>query len=217
MGKLVEAGMNVVWIDGLEEGKPDLLAVLGMDRPHGFFISRLTIFPVVDDPAMPMWTDPRAVEEMEKQDLVWMQWPMDKVTDLVRDVYHSAKEVRSSVTVSAAVFYTRQAGQSVLQDWPRWVREGIIDYVIPMAYTQDPALSAAFDEWKQIPNWKSKVIPGLSLYRGVEGKTVPRPADAVQRQIQMCAKRRSNGQVYFCCDYISAELEPVLKGGASGK
>ena len=117
----------------------------------------------------------------------------------------------------AAVFYTRAAGESVLQDWTRWVREGIIDYVVPMAYVDDPALSAAFDEWTQIPDWKSKIIPGLSIYRMVEGKPVPRPADVVQRQVEMCAKRGSNGQVYFCCHYISPELEPVLKGGSSGK
>ena len=211
--KLVDAGMNVVWIDGLAEGKPDLLAILGMDRPHGYFYSRLTITPVTDDPAMPMSADSRMVEEMEKQDLAWRQWPMDKVTDVVRDVYRSAKKVRPSVVVSAAVFYTKASGESVLQEWPRWIGEGIIDYVIPMAYVDDPALSAAFDEWTKIPGWKSKIIPGLSIYRMVEGKPAPRTAEVVQRQIEMCAKRGSNGQVYFCCHYISPELELVLRSG----
>lgn len=215
--RLVEAGMNVVWIDGLAEGKPDLLAVLGVDRPHGFFSARLTIIPVADDSAMPMSADSRMLAEMEKQDQAWTQWPFDKITDLVRDVYRSAKKVRPSVMVTAAVFYTKGAGESVLQDWLRWVREGIIDYVVPMAYVDDPALSAAFDEWAQIPDWKSKVVPGLSIYTTAGGKPVPRSADVVQRQVEMCARRGSSGQVYFCCHYISPELEPVLKGASSGK
>ena len=215
--RLVEAGMNVVWIDGLAEGKPDLLAVLGMDRPHGFFSARLTIIPVVDDPALPMSADNRMLEEMEKQDQAWTRWPFDKLTDLVRDVYRSAKKARPSVIVSAAVFHTKQSGESVLQDWSRWLSDGIIDYVIPMAYVDDPALSAAFDEWMQIPDWKSKVIPGLSIYTHAGGRSVAKPADVVRRQVEMSAKRGSNGQVYFCCHYISPQLEPVLRGGSSRK
>ncbi len=211
--KLVEAGMNVVWIDGLAEGKPDLLAVLGVDRPHGFFSAGVTIIPVVDDPAMPMSASAEALAEMEKQDQAWTQWPVDKITDLVRDVYKSAKKVRPTVLVTAAVFYTKAQGDSVLQDWTRWVREGIVDYVVPMAYVDDPALSVAFDEWAKIPDWKSNVIPGLSIYAGSDKGPVPRQADYVKRQVDMCAKRGSNGQVYFCCHYISPELEPVLRGG----
>ncbi len=206
--------MDVVWIDGLAHANPDLLAVLGMDYPHAFFSGRMTIIPVADDPAMPVFADSKMVDEMEKQDREWRTWPMEKITDLVRDVHRSAKKVRPAITVSAAVFHTSQATASVLQNWYQWIREDIVDYVIPMAYVEDPALSKAFDEWTQFLGWKKKIIPGLSIYRMVDGKPVPRTADAVRHQIEMCAGRGSDGQVYFCCHYISQELEPVLRRGS---
>jgi len=210
--KLVEEGMNVVWIDGPAKDLPDLMAVLGADRSDAFFVGMHTITPVVKDPALPLAGDSESIHELERQAGAWVQWRMDSISDLVRDVYKSAKRARPEVEVTAAVFYTKAASSTVLQDWQRWVREGIVDYVIPMAYVNDKALAQAFDEWEDLPNWRERVIPGLSIYTRTEGKAVPQSADYVQRQVELCNNRNAAGIVYFCCHYISPELEPVLKG-----
>lgn len=214
--KLVEGGMNVVWIDGPYVSLPGLLAIIGADRTDDWFSAKTTITPVVEDPAMPVSADTKSVDEADKQAQAWEQWRKDRVTDLVRDVYRSAKRVRPSVIVSAAVFYTKDSADGVLQDWPRWVREGYVDYVIPMAYAGDSALESAFGEWERLPHWRERVIPGLSIYTRTNGVIGPRPADEVRRQVDICAKHGANGMVVFCCHYISPETEVVLKS-ASGK
>ena len=214
--RLVEAGLNVVWIDGPAANLPDLLAVLGVDRPAAYFRGERLIQPVADDPAMPVAEKPQNRELMEKRDAAWKQWRMDRISDMVREIYRAAKKVRPGVEVTAAVFYTRQAADGVLQDWHRWLRRGYLDYVIPMAYVGNlEGLQIAFDEWEQLPRWRERVIPGLSIYSRQDGKAVPRQSDLVQSQVNLCKNRRTSGIVYFCCHYISHELEPILKGAAA--
>ena len=213
--ELVEDGMNVVWVDGPAKDLPDLLAVLGVDRPAEYFAAERVITPTVDDPAMPVDEASRDEALLEKRAAAWTQWRMDRISDLVRDVYKSAKRIRPDVEVTAAVFYNKASADRVLQDWHRWVREGCIDYVIPMAYVGNrESLSKVFDEWEQLPQWRERVIPGLSIYRATNEGPVPRARNLVQGQIDVCERRGALGIVYFCCHYISPELEPVLKGAA---
>jgi len=210
--KLVEEGMNVVWIDGPYTDLRDILAVLGADRRAAFFSGERLISPAADDPALPVGTGPMDLAQLEKQTAAWKQWRMDCVSELVRSVYRSAKRIRPSVEVTAAVFYTKSAADGALQDWQWWVRRGYVDYVIPMAYVDTvPSLAKAFDEWEQLPQWRERIIPGLSIYKLEGDKPVPRPADLVQSQIDLCRERGTTGTVFFCCHYISPELEPVLK------
>jgi uncharacterized lipoprotein YddW (UPF0748 family) len=187
------------------------MAVLGVDRPDPWFAGERTITPTVDDPSMPVDRNSKDRALLEKQAAAWKQWRMDSISDLVRDVYKSAKRARPEVEVTAAVFYTKAAGGAVLQDWQRWVREGYVDYVIPMAYVGDQKLTEAFDEWEHLPKWREQVIPGLSIYKHEDAKAVPQDADYVRSQIALCRDRKAKGIVYFCCHYISTEMEPVLK------
>ena len=210
--KLVEDGLNVVWIDGPVGDQPDLMAVLGADRRDDFFAAKSAITPTVSDPSMPVG-DEAYFERLDKQAAAWKQWRMDCITSLVRDVNQSAKRLRPGIEVTAAVFYKKDSADGVLQDWQRWVREGYLDYVIPMAYVNDNELAAAFDEWQKLPSWSEKVIPGLSIYRTSDRGAVPQSAGYVQSQVTLCKARNADGIVYFCCHYISPEMETVLKEG----
>ena len=211
--KLVEAGLNVVWIDGPVGDNPDLMAVLGADRRDDFFAARRTITPLVSDPSMPVG-DKEELQRMEKAQAAWTQWRMDCITSLVKDVHQSAKRLRPSLEVTAAVFYKKDSADGALQDWQRWVREGYVDYVIPMAYVGNDELGKAFDEWQKLPSWRKKVIPGLSIYRDSAKGAIPKEAEDVRSQIALCKSRHAGGIVYFCCHYISPEMEPVIKDAA---
>ncbi|MDH7482735.1 MAG: family 10 glycosylhydrolase [Armatimonadota bacterium] len=209
--KLVEEGMNVIWIDGPAVNMQDLMVVLGVDHPASFFADEQVITPIVDDPAMPVDKQLSKQKLLQKQTTSWKQWRMDRISDLVKDVYQSAKRIRPNIEVTAAVFYKKASADGVLQDWQRWIREGFIDYVIPMAYVGHGELARAFDEWEKLPKWREKVIPGLSIYTFKDQKAVSQEKDYVKHQIELCRKRGAKGIVFFCCHYISPELEPVLK------
>jgi uncharacterized lipoprotein YddW (UPF0748 family) len=71
----------------------------------------------------------------------WASWRRDQVTELVRSISVDTKAIKPWVVVSAAVFANAQdAYDSRGQDWKDWLKEGIIDVVIPMAYNNSSAL-----------------------------------------------------------------------------
>jgi spore germination protein YaaH/N-acetyl-anhydromuramyl-L-alanine amidase AmpD len=75
--------------------------------------------------------------EPEQDRALYQRFLADGVTEVVRRVAEVARSLRPGIEVSAAVFPSPQAVLQVLQDWPRWVNEGILDYVVTMSYTTD--------------------------------------------------------------------------------
>src|SRR5690606_31762164 len=73
----------------------------------------------------------------------WAQWRRDQVTAVVRRIHAWMEEHRPGIVLSAAVFADADiAVDRVLQDWPAWLEEGIVDLVVPMAYTPDEKIVA---------------------------------------------------------------------------
>lgn len=70
--------------------------------------------------------------------ILYDDWQRDNVTNLVRQVYRAVKDTNPEVAVSAAVWQRHRYYYALIkQDWMRWVREGILDFVCPMDYTAD--------------------------------------------------------------------------------
>ncbi|MGQ9519815.1 MAG: glycoside hydrolase family 10 protein [Candidatus Fervidibacter sp.] len=68
--------------------------------------------------------------------ILYDDWQRDNITNLVRRVYFAVKDVKPKVAVSAAVWQRHRYYYSLIkQDWMRWVRERILDFVCPMDYT----------------------------------------------------------------------------------
>lgn len=67
---------------------------------------------------------------------LWDDYRRDAVTQTVRDVYAAVTREKPWVVVSAAVFAnSNDAYQYRFQDWTMWLREGLIDLALPMAYS----------------------------------------------------------------------------------
>ncbi|HEX5322221.1 MAG TPA: family 10 glycosylhydrolase [Capsulimonadaceae bacterium] len=65
----------------------------------------------------------------------WVNWRRDQVTSLVASISHDVKAIKPWVIVSAAVYADyKDAYSSKGQDWKAWLREGLLDVVVPMAY-----------------------------------------------------------------------------------
>jgi len=59
------------------------------------------------------------------------------ITEIVRRIGSLVKELNPELEFSAAVFPSPEAKKQVLQDWPTWVRDGLVDYVVTMTYTRN--------------------------------------------------------------------------------
>jgi uncharacterized lipoprotein YddW (UPF0748 family) len=73
----------------------------------------------------------------------WNKAKCNQITELVRRVSRSVKELKPEVKVSAAVFPDPgTAYWRVSQDWRRWLSEGLLDMVCPMIYSGEPEVVA---------------------------------------------------------------------------
>ncbi|MCX6909516.1 MAG: family 10 glycosylhydrolase, partial [Verrucomicrobia bacterium] len=149
-------------------------------------------------------------QRMEK----WVEYRTWTVTELVRAVYKGAKAIKPRAWVNAAVFYKKESADRVCQDWYGWLREGCMDYVLPMAYTEEnDKLAAAFAEWRAADPQMERIIPGLSIYSRRDGKTVPRDLALVRSQLEMCRANTTHGNLFFSLAYLNDELIKLLSTG----
>ncbi len=66
------------------------------------------------------------------------QWRQQLITDWVRQLSATARQMRPGIKVSAAVFQVlERAREEKAQDWRLWLQRGYVDYVCTMNYTTD--------------------------------------------------------------------------------
>lgn len=121
----------------------------------------------------------------------WSQWRRDQVTALVARVRAAldGHDVALSAAVitwgappsddSDAAWALTRPGRDALQDWPSWVRDGLVDAVMPMNYFRaaEPEQAAWLTGWLAFQSRLSAdhdalVVPGLAGYLNT-------PADAL--------------------------------------
>ncbi len=158
-------------------------------------------------PLVPKGRHQMNLSDWQRRMSKWAEFRKLGVTELVRDVSRRAKGLKPNVQVTAAVFSTPQAADAVYQEWPRWLREKTIDYVIPMAYTEDTtALAGQIAQWKKIDPSLQRIIPGLSIYQETAGKAGPRNLDLIRRQQTLVHQQGAHGTVYFSLEYLTEPL-----------
>lgn len=68
----------------------------------------------------------------------WRDVRREAVSEMVRDIKRRIQSQEKDCKLSAAVFAdVRVARDEVLQDWPAWIREGLLDFCVMMNYATD--------------------------------------------------------------------------------
>ena len=68
----------------------------------------------------------------------WDAWRRERVTGLVAAIRSAARAVKPELAISAAVIpYADRAYLSLMQDWRRWIEDGLLEFAVAMAYTRD--------------------------------------------------------------------------------
>lgn len=114
-------------------------------------------------------------------DPAWINWKREQITALVRRVVLETRRLKPQVWTSAATitygapptdlsgFQKSRTYSDVLQNWPAWTEEGLIDLNVLMNYKQDlvPNHIAWFDDWNKFAlsvRGKAEVAAGTALY-----------------------------------------------------
>lgn len=140
----------------------------------------------------------------------WVAFRCDRISAIVEHVSREVRRVNGTARISAAVFHNwPQCRVEVGQDWVRWCREGWLDLVFPMTYTQDPreyerlvrehraALPAGFP-----------VVEGIGINSGMGTMTDP---GRVALHVVLARAAGAAGWCGFCYtpDQTAALLEPL--------
>lgn len=127
-------------------------------------------------------------------DADWAEFRRQQVTALVRKIYLRAVRFRRDIRVSAALIPWGDAPASmaawpgsaaysrVWQDWANWLKEGILDFGVPMNYSRehDATQKRWFDNWLAFEraNQGSRIIvTGIAAYLN----SIPNTLEQVRR------------------------------------
>ncbi len=141
---------------------------------------------------------------------VFTRWRCAQITRLVRDVSTLARRIRPGIRISAAVYGKYPSCRnSVAQDWPGWVNEGLLDFIVPMNYTE------SWDFYVELLDSQTSLIKDVTRLCSGIGVTASNSrlgVPAVLRQIEEVQKRGASGFVLFSLNEIlSREILPFLQ------
>lgn len=144
------------------------------------------------------------------RDSLWVDWRAKKLNLFMRDIHSTVKKLNPNVIVSMAPSIFPWSKEEYLQDWVNWVKEGLVDLIVPQVYRYSiKEYSQALKDilTSQLPKDKlTSFYPGVLLK---VGKYYPSPK-FLKSMIDENRKYNINGEVFFFYEGIKKFI-PMFK------
>ena len=115
------------------------------------------------------------------------------ITDIVRETARRLRAARPGIVISAAVFPDPVvARERVLQRWPEWAAEKLIDLICPMAYRTDTG------EVRRLLGAAREAAPGAPMWGGLMAYAGER--DRARAQVRAAREAGCEGVILFAYD-----------------
>lgn len=139
----------------------------------------------------------------------WLRWNTDRVTVFVRELRAALKSTGRKVRISAAVFPDAvNARVAIGQDWAAWGREGLVDMLNPMIYTNDPKLfETLVREAVGSAGGRTLVCPGIGIGTSHNQNT----PEGMLEEMRISKALGGDGVVYFSSSSLKAPFLEALK------
>jgi len=136
----------------------------------------------------------------------WTRWRAEQVTQVEQAIYRKGKALRPEIIFSAAVVRAPRRGRNrYYQDSERWLREGTLDVVIPMLYTNNMEefrkVTQDFVQLRQ-EGWAA---PGVGIGRAGE---------QLLEQLEIARQEGADGAALFAYNGLFPEHQPNEKATA---
>ena len=111
--------------------------------------------------------DIKTILQERKARTKWVEFKKNRITDLLISANGVIKSIKPNCKLSASVFSYPESINELMQDWPRWLNEELIDYIEPMIYEKNNAYfyESVQNFWENIINkeesTKNKIIIGI--------------------------------------------------------
>jgi uncharacterized lipoprotein YddW (UPF0748 family) len=139
----------------------------------------------------------------------WLRWNTDRVTVFVRELRAALKATGRRVKISAAVFPDSVNARVMIgQDWAAWAREGLVDMLNPMLYSNDAArFKALAGEAVAIGKGRTLVCPGIGIGTSHNQNT----PEGMIEQMKISKALKADGVVYFSSSSLNQPFLDALK------
>lgn len=144
----------------------------------------------------------------------FLAWRRDRITEALTRIRSAVKTARPSVQVSAAVWGNWPGVRdSIGQDWVAWCRDGRLDFVTPMNYTDTAGEARAL-----YAGQRAALPAGFAVYPGIAPTTHNLPPEETVRQVDTVRAAGARGFVLFelDTDLLDTHL-PALRAGATAR
>jgi len=133
----------------------------------------------------------------------WRAFRVERMTALIRRLRDAAKGERPGALVTvAAAPDARDAYEHRLQDWRRWLADGLIDALCPMAYTTEASKFA-----EQIAAAREAAGTRTAVWAGIGAWRLP--AKETIDNIQTARRLGASGVILFSYDSLIDPRQPV--------
>jgi uncharacterized lipoprotein YddW (UPF0748 family) len=158
--------------------------------------------------------DPLALKAKDSGNLFWnewIEWNGEQVTQFVRDLREAVKAAGRPVKISAAVFPAADKAKVLIgQDWEGWAKQGLIDMLCPMLYTNHHGL---FEKYARravdIGSGRVLVCPGIGIGTSHNQNT---PAGMLE-QMNISQRLGGNGVIFFSSSSLTESFLQSLRSG----
>lgn len=144
----------------------------------------------------------------------FLNWREAQVAETVLEIRALLRKQTPGVELSAAVYGKYPSCvNSVGQDWISWLRTGLIDYALPMNYTENmEALKSWLGTQTADPRLATKIISGI----GVTAAESRLDAIEVLQQIDVIRRMKCKGFALFDLDEnLRQNILPILSEGVT--
>ncbi len=126
---------------------------------------------------------------------VWLRWNTDRVTVFVRELKAAVKATGRKIKISAAVFPDAVNARVMIgQDWAAWGREGLVDMLNPMLYSNDAKLFEKLArEAVSYGNGRTLVCPGIGIGTSHNQNT----PEGMIEEMRITKALKGDGVIYF--------------------
>ncbi len=145
-------------------------------------------------------------------------WRRDNITQMVRQAYEAVKELKPWVRVSCSPVgkfndlsrYSARgwsAYGTVYQDAQGWLKEGIMDMLLPMMYFQGDHFYPFAVDWQE-KSYGRTIAPGLGIYF-LSPKEKNWDWGIIQRELCYLRQRGLGGQAYFRSRFLTDNTKGI--------
>jgi uncharacterized lipoprotein YddW (UPF0748 family) len=141
--------------------------------------------------------DPLSMPDDNENSLIWDDWKRSQVADLVAKLANNIKNKYHGMLVSCAVLPSVDtAFSSSFQDWPGWLENGTVDYVVLMNYTKNNQLTKEITRSALSQRGKGKV------YIGIGNFLMEKDPRTLSEQEKIIESLNPDGIAYFSYDFL---------------